>query len=174
MAFNPDGLTQTLHLAGAPEDNNQGIRDPEEVKEVFLGSMLNLSSAIAEVVASPEADQLSERVLEEKISALWDTYNRARSYRAMTIRDDIIDAIVEKKTNMILEATTVQELKSICAEPNPHYNGNQFITTKYCIPEEEMIMWSCTSLKAPLNEAGFERYMQLFKEVFGFLPWEGH
>ena len=49
---------------------------------------------------------------------------------------------------------------------------NEFITSKYCIPEEEMIMWSCTSLKAPLNEAGFKRYMQLFKEVFGFLPWE--
>lgn len=119
-----------------------------------------------------ELKQLPKRVLEEKISALWDTRKRANSYREMQIRDDIVDAIIEKRTQLILDATTVQELKSICAEPKPHYNGNEFITSKYCIPEEEMIMWSCTSLKAPLNEAGFKRYMQLFKEVFGFLPWE--
>jgi hypothetical protein len=119
-----------------------------------------------------ELKQLPKRVLEEKISALWDTHKRANSYREMQIRDDIVDAIIEKRTQLILDATTVQELKSICAEPKPHYNGNEFITSPYCIPEEEMIMWSCTSLKAPLNEAGFKRYMQLFKEVFGFLPWE--
>lgn len=104
---------------------------------------------------------------------MWDTHKRANSYREMQIRDDIVDAIIEKRTQLILDATTVQELKSICAEPKPHYNGNEFITSKYCIPEEEMIMWSCTSLKAPLNEAGFKRYMQLFKEVFGFLPLGG-
>lgn len=173
MAFNPDCLTQAIRLAGVSEDASQVGRNPAEDKDIYLGSVLNLSSAIAEVIASPQVDQLPKRVLEEKISALWDTYNRARSYRAMSIRDDIVDAIVEKKTSLILDATTVQELKSICAEPKPYYNGNQFITSQYCIPEEEMIMWSRTSLKAPLNEAGIKRYMQLFKEIFGFLPWEG-
>lgn len=173
MAFNSGDLTQALRLSGIPEDADQGSRDRTEGKDIYLESVLNLSSAIVEVVASPEADLLPKRVLEEKISALWDTYNRARSYREMRIRDDIVDAIIEKRTKLILDATTVQELKSLCAEPKPYYNGNQFITSRYCIPEEELIAWSCTSLRAPLNEAGFKRYMQLFKDVFGFLPWEG-
>lgn len=173
MAFNLDGLAQSLRVAGITEDSNQEDKDPVGLEDIDLGGAWNLSTAIAEVVSSPEADHLPKRVLEEKIAALSDTYNRARSYREMQICDDIVNVIIEKRRKLIMDAATVQELKSICAEPKPYYNGNQFITSRYCIPEEELVVWSCTSLKAPLNEAGFKRYMQLFKEVFGFLPWEG-
>ena len=66
-------------------------------------------------LTTQELKQQPKRVLEEKISALWDTHKRAYSYREMQIRDDIVDAIIEKRTQLILDATTVQELKSICA-----------------------------------------------------------
>ena len=33
----------------------------------------------------------------------------------------------------------------------PYYNGAEFITDEYHIPEEELIAWSQTSLKAWLN-----------------------
>lgn len=172
MAFNRDDMTCTPHMADSSEYANPRDDDPAEDQDSCLESLLSLSESIAEVVASPQADQLPKRVLEMKVSALFGVHKRARSYREMHIRDDIVDVIMEKKRKMILDATTVQELKRICAEPKPYYTGNQFKASKYCIPEEELIAWSCTSLRAPLNAAGFNRYMQLFKEVFGFLPWE--
>jgi len=51
--------------------------------------------------------------------------------------------------------------------PKPHYNGNEIVAIgKYHIPEEELIIWSHTSLKAPLNRHGFERMMELMKQIF--------
>ena len=47
----------------------------------------------------------------------------------------------------------------------PHYDGNKFVPDAFCVPEEELICWSETSLKAPLNEAGFCRYMELFSQI---------
>ncbi len=172
MAFNRNDMTCSSHMADSSEYANLRNNDPAEDQDSCLESLLSLSDSIAEVVASPQADQLPKRVLEMKVSALYDAHKRACSYREMQIRDDIVDVIMKKKRKMILDATTVQELKCICAEPKPYYTGNQFKASKYCIPEEELIAWSCTSLHAPLNAAGFNRYMQLFKEVFGFLPWE--
>ena len=174
MSFNHECSSQALCSKVIPEENSKGNKLPAETKGTFLNNVLDLSAAISEVVSFPQADHLPKRVLEEKVAALWDTYKRTRSYREMHIRDDIVDAVIAKRTKMIMDATTIQELKRICEEPKPHYDGNQFFTTQYCIPEEELIIWSRTSLKSPLNEAGFKRYMQLFKDIFGFLPWEGN
>ena len=50
--------------------------------------------------------------------------------------------------------------------PNcPHYDGAGFIPDAYSVPEEELICWSETSLKGPLTAEGFQRYMELFKQV---------
>lgn len=48
----------------------------------------------------------------------------------------------------------------------PHFDGNKFIPDRYNIPEEELICWCETSLRGPLNENGFNRYMEVFHEVF--------
>lgn len=40
-----------------------------------------------------------------------------------------------------------------------------FIPDAYSVPEEELICWSETSLKGPLTAEGFQRYMELFKQV---------
>ena len=47
----------------------------------------------------------------------------------------------------------------------PHYDGAGFIPAAYSVPEEELICWSETSLKGPLTAEGFQRYMELFKQV---------
>ena len=42
----------------------------------------------------------------------------------------------------------------------------EFISDPYLLPEEELICWSEASLRAPLNEPGYRRYMKLFRQVF--------
>ena len=65
-----------------------------------------------------------------------------------------------------MKTTTKTEMERVMTPKAPHYNGAQFITDEYHIPEEEMIAWSQVSLKGPLIEAGYKRYMELFKEFF--------
>ena len=71
---------------------------------------------------------------------------------------------------MIKNANTVKDLKEIEKGSLPLFNGNSFMTGPYHIPEEEMILWSLTSLKGPLIPQGLKRYMDLFKQVFGVDP----
>ena len=47
----------------------------------------------------------------------------------------------------------------------PHYDGVKFIPDTYNVPEEELICWSETSFLAPIKEAGYKRYMEVFKSV---------
>ena len=56
----------------------------------------------------------------------------------------------------------------IAAEKWLRYSNNDF--RRRHIPEEEMILWSLTSLKGPLIPQGLKRYMDLFKQVFGVDP----
>ncbi len=80
--------------------------------------------------------------------------------------DRIYVGIAKKKGNMIMEAKTKAEMDAILRPKAPRYDGSKFIPDKYSVPEEELIAWSQTSLRGPLVNAGFERYMKLFCEVF--------
>ena len=77
----------------------------------------------------------------------------------------LLYAIAEKKCRMIGSITSKSEMEQVIRPRCPHYDGNRFIPDAYSVPEEELICWSETSLKAPLNAAGFQRYMELFKQI---------
>ncbi len=80
--------------------------------------------------------------------------------------DRIYIGIAKKKGEMIMAATTKTEMEAILRPKAPRYDGSKFVSDKYSVPEEELIAWSQTSLRGPLVNAGFERYMKLFCEVF--------
>lgn len=67
---------------------------------------------------------------------------------------------------MILQTSSETEMNKLLKPHCPHFDGVNFIPGKYHVPEEELICWSETSLKAPLNHNGFKRYAELFKQVF--------
>ena len=76
--------------------------------------------------------------------------------------EEIILGFVQKKIKMIQQAETKGELQEIGRPPKPVYNGNGFTPGKYDTEEEELLVWSLTSLKAPLNNQAYERYKELF------------
>ena len=78
----------------------------------------------------------------------------------------LLHTLASKKVRWIMESTTKYEIQAILNPPAPRYDGNKFCPDKYMPPEEETIGWSETSLRAPLNEAGFKRYMEVFQQVF--------
>lgn len=67
---------------------------------------------------------------------------------------------------MIMNASSKTEMEKVMKIKPPYFDGNKFIPDQYNVPEEEMIAWSQTSLQAPLDEAGFKRYKELFVQIF--------
>ena len=114
------------------------------------------TKALAEI-AWKENDALAE----ERIKALQLIFRRAWYYQGEGMLDEIILGFVQKKIKMIQQAESKGKLQEIGKPPKPVYNGNGFTPGKYDTEEEEMLVWSLTSLKAPLNDQAYKRYEEL-------------
>lgn len=135
-----------------------------------INFILNLSRAMAEYAAHTE--ECAAAVRKAKLEAYLDTAGRITGYQNHGIRNDLVDVIFEKRLKLIGNANTVGELKEIMNQPMPHFDGNKFLPDPFSVPEEEMVLWSLTSLKAPLMPEAFDRYFQLFKQTFGVDPFD--
>lgn len=87
-------------------------------------------------------------------------------YRKNGYMAEMVTSIAWKRSRMIMEAATKEEMEKILAHSCPHYDGKRFVTDKYHIPEEELILWSETSLRRPLSSIEYERYCKVFRELF--------
>lgn len=98
----------------------------------------------------PDPAGESKSLTDARARAAQTTLQRAAYYRGQGIRNDLVHIVMEKRLKLIAEAATVKELREIEAEPKPRYTGNGFAASTFSVPEDEMIVWSLTSLKAPL------------------------
>ena len=66
---------------------------------------------------------------------------------------------------LIMKAKTKAELEEIIKPSTPRYSGGAFYPGSfYHVEEEELILWSRTSLKAPLIPQEYKRYQELFEK----------
>ncbi|MDR0287230.1 MAG: hypothetical protein LBI03_05940 [Clostridiales bacterium] len=125
---------------------------------------MECTTAIANALASLDGN---DKLINEKMAALIQLGSLINSYQKEYFHETLVQAILDKKTTYICGATSKADLKEILSMPMIHYNGNKIVPVgKYHIPEEELIYWSITSLRAPLISYGFERYMEVFAQVF--------
>lgn len=108
----------------------------------------------------------TERVKSLQAEALSELEMRLNQYAGQCYDPALLCAIASKKSRWIMETGTKNELNAILNPPAPRYDGNKFYPDRYMPPEEEAICWCETSLQAPLNEAGYKRYMEVFLQVF--------
>ncbi len=116
---------------------------------------------IAEIAASDTPD----RVKKLRLGAVGALQRYLRHYRQLGYMPKLLYAIAEKKCRMIGTITSKTEMEKLLRPNCPHYDGAKFQPDTYSVPEEELICWSETSLKGPLNAEGFQRYMELFKQI---------
>lgn len=102
-----------------------------------------------------------------KLSALNHLISVDRPYDDNMFDDKLLVNLYSKKIDFILNAKTKKDIESILSVSHIRFNGDKVIPTEFNIIEEELLMWSLTSLKAPLNYIGQNRYMELFKEYYG-------
>lgn len=128
---------------------------------------MDMALAFTKILLS---NDISDRIKEIRLLALKELYSYLKHYEELGYVENLISKIAEKKISMIMQITSKEEKDKVIKSKCPKFNGNKFIPDKYNIPEEELICWSEASLKAPLNETGFNRYMELFRKIF---PEEG-
>lgn len=125
----------------------------------------------AEVIACDIPDSI--RAL--RFEAMKRVQNYLRHYEKLGYMSKLLCAIAEKKCEHIMAVTTKADVEQIVKPCCPHYDGNKFIQGPYSVPEEEMICWSETSLKVPLNSEACKRYRELFQKLLPeesrFLPF---
>ena len=109
------------------------------------------------------------KLLEAKFDALKKVNGMLSWYAKEGFDEKILDSIMAKKTEMILKADTMRDIREITAPPKPRYDGRKWYASPNSVPEEEMILWSIASLRAggPLRHEAVERYMELFKDFYG-------
>ncbi len=108
------------------------------------------------------------------IACMADTASRTASYLNAGIDPNIVNTINVKRSELLRTCKTMTEIKKLMESPKPYYNGCEFIPApgSFDIPEEEAVLWSFASLKAPLNAEATKRYLTIMKECFGFDPEE--
>ena len=116
---------------------------------------------IAEIAAS----DTPERVKKLRLGAVSELQRYLHYYRQLGYLPKLLYAIADKKSRMITSTTAKEEMEKLIRLHCPHYNGSRFVPDAYSVPEEELICWSETSLRGPLNTEGFQRYMELFKQI---------
>lgn len=124
---------------------------------------MSLTLAFAEALMSVD---LKQSVWELRLIGLKRLQAQLTHYAGLGYDRKLLEAISEKKSQMILQVSSQTELNKVIVPRAPHYNGSRFIPDEYNIPEEELICWCEVSLRGPLNETGFRRYMEVLCEVF--------
>lgn len=115
-------------------------------------------------------EKVPGRLTTAKLDALRKVAGIVETYEKYDFNRKIVDAIMEKKAKMLLEATTHEAIQEIVSLPKPYYDGTKWHVSKYSVPEEELVLWSIASAKAPLIPEAVDRYLAVFKQVYGYDP----
>ena len=123
---------------------------------------------LAPYYAELTATEMPERLLKLRIAALQEVHRCLAHYQELNYDAKLLCTIARKKGDMILKITTKAEAEKISRPRAPHYDGGKFVADEFIIPEEELICWSQASLNmgAPPNSVGFERFRELFCQVY--------
>jgi hypothetical protein len=123
-------------------------------------------------VKSQEEDSL----MFAKVRAILTLHSLARSYRNENFPEEkIVHPIIQKKIAFIKAAESKKQIKEILKLTKVHYSGGEVRPIgPYAIPEEELAIWSRTSLNAgaPLIAPAAKRYTELFLHIFPELSEE--
>lgn len=113
-------------------------------------------------------DELNEKLRSRRFDALRKMRGITAQYEEEGFLPELVETVFCKKADFIMKAKTKTELEEIVKPSTPRYSGGTFSPgNAYHVEEEELILWSKTSLKAPLISQGYKRYQELFEIYVG-------
>lgn len=115
------------------------------------------------IEALKKAEQEGKK--EYVVAAIWSLMKTIQRFSEMGFMESIVYEVAFKKINFLMAAKTKSEINEILRPSSPVYRGNGFIPNGvFHVEEEELLLWSEASLRAPLNNEGFLRYQYLFQK----------
>lgn len=111
-------------------------------------------------------EKISDDLRSLRIDGLNKLYSYLEYYKDCMYMESLINTIAEKKAKMIMQIKSKEKMNKMLTPSSPRFDGIKFISDEYNVIEEELIWLSETSLRGPLNEIGFKRYIELFNIVF--------
>lgn len=123
---------------------------------------------VSEALAAVMADEKTPcRLRNLRLDAIVQLSHIIEGYKKKLYLPVLVEAIWQKKLDFIMGATSNMQMEEILNPKPPHYNGAAFIPSRYLCPEEELLLWTETSLWRMPDEAAIKRHMDLFEQVFG-------
>ena len=121
------------------------------------------AKALAEIMLDTD---IKESLLGRKFDAINKICASSRHFLKEYFVAKIVLTMTEKKLDFIVKAKTIKEVDEIESVSVPRFDGNKLVPRdEYHIEEEELLMFSFISLKAPLRSHAYERYLFLFKKL---------
>ena len=134
--------------------------------EVLINNDVDYTLVFVPYLAELVAADIPDKTRLLRLEAIRQLQSRLAYYKKLGYMEKLLCAIARKRAAMIMSTSSKTEMEKVMSIRPPYFDGNKFIPDQYHVPEEEMISWSETSLRAPLNEAGFKRYKELFGQIF--------
>ena len=107
-----------------------------------------------------------EKIEAAKAKAIAAIASRCLSYSEQGFLPELIKTIFAKKIEYLKTAQTLKDIDLIQKPSTTHFDGSRFYEPPFYVQEEELILWSLTSLKAPLLPEAQKRYEELFRKQF--------
>lgn len=105
-----------------------------------------------------------EKIVSLRMDAFKTLKGQLKIFRDRLYDDKLIEDIETKRAEFIMQTDSKTEMEKVL---HPDYNNSP----KYGIDAEEIIFWAECSLKYPLPDKAYNRYMELVKEYYGEQPW---
>lgn len=112
---------------------------------------------------------VDEKITEDLFFIRFEALRKLRSMVSLYEKEGFLPELVEtifcKKAEMIGYATSKSTLEEILKPSTPIYYGGKFSPQgEFYVEEEELLLWSRTSLIGPLIPEGQKRFEELFKK----------
>lgn len=147
----------------------------DELMDLLDDSGMLFLFAMAQEILSAEALEQTKKgraLFEAKVKGLQTVNACAKRYEEEMFDKRLIIKIVRTKCKNILSATTVTAAREAATLPKPQYSYGQWLTSPMSVPEEELLLWAMVSPNCKLADYAVQRYMDLFREVYGKYPNE--
>lgn len=113
-------------------------------------------------------DTLTEGLRSRRFDAIRKMRGIAARYEEENFLPELVKTVFYKKADFLMEAKTKAEIEEILKPSTPRHSGGTFYPgNQYHVEEEELILWSKTSLRAPLIPEAQKRSQELFEKYVG-------
>lgn len=110
-------------------------------------------------------DTLTEKLFCMRFTSIQKLRGMVSEFEEEGFLSELVEAVFCKKADFIMNANTKEAMEKILKPSTPRYSGGNFVAQgSYHIEEEELLIWSRTSLQGVLIPAGQKRFEELFEK----------